>query len=82
MGIARVTTGSRRIPGRRVLVARQLDHSVASDRQLHDVIRVRGEIKVTVEPPFLKRQERKRVLWTIGRVVGLVKAVHARVPEG
>ena len=39
-------------------------------------------MKVTVEPPFLKRQERKRVLWTIGGVVGLVEALHARVPEG
>lgn len=49
-----VTAGTRRPPRGGVLVARQLGHGLLSNRQLHDVIRMRGIFEVTMEPPLIE----------------------------
>ena len=52
--VALVATGTRGPIGRRVLVAGYLEVNLASDRHLHDVLRVGWVVEMTVLPTHLE----------------------------
>lgn len=77
--VALVATGAARPVGRRVFVAGYLEVNLASDRQLHNVLRVGRMVEMAVEPPLIERQVYEWLLGTVG--IGDVEAPHARVPR-